>query len=259
MEIIPLPNKPGEVWIPFMPRKGPFWLTPAYRIVLFLYVQSLPISNASSGNSYFDPQYLTHWGVIFTQIYSTLGIIFYFMQYFWLSDSQKRNSWWVTAFDIIYCLCYSTVLTVFILYWAFLRDDWSYFSIGAHLVLALLIYLPFLWEYIVLRIWNLFIVLAFGICYGAGNLIYVKSGNPPSYSILPWDNVMSWVYLALALVLIVGAFLLGWWFGKIIKRSERLTEINADQENPYKQAEVNDSGVGANHGGDIELTPKDEA
>ena len=125
-----------------------------------------------------------------------------------------------------------------------------------------MIYIPFLWEYIVIPFWTGVIPLVLGISYAIANYAIVKSTDEPVYSLLTWEDAKSYVYAIGCIILLIIGFVLGWWFSRIIQKNypNGAENVNIkDSQGPIQShCEMQESAKIDQNKGNNYIVPKSE-
>jgi hypothetical protein len=89
---------------------------------------------------------------------------------------------------------------------------------------TLVIYLPFSWEYIIIKWYNVIPVALTGLGYLGFDAYQVRVKGETIYKFLDWSNGHSVLYSILGFLVLMTGFLIGWAFSRIILRAPKKSQ-----------------------------------
>jgi hypothetical protein len=107
-----------------------------------------------------------------------------------------------------------------------------------NVVYTLVIYLPFSWEYIIIKWYNLIPVSLMGFGYFGFYAYQVRVKGETIYEFLDWKNDHTLLYSILGFLVLMAGFLIGWAFSRIIlrvpKKSQKVAPETSEAGSPEK-------------------------
>jgi hypothetical protein len=89
---------------------------------------------------------------------------------------------------------------------------------------TLVIYLPFSWEYIIIKWYNLIPVALMGFVYLGFDAYQVRVKGETIYEFLDWKNDHTLLYSIGGFLVLMTGFLIGWAFSRIILRAPKKSQ-----------------------------------
>lgn len=219
---------------PFTARHGPEWLPLFFRIMLLTFSLSVFFYRFVTGD-YPNYIYLSNLTNLLTILTCSVGIIHFFID-------DKKNSIWTDIYGNLYANNFTWVFLVITVVtgwnsltwlsdsWPLLHNalnlmpgeetgvanghlnNWTYANIVDHIVVGMLIYVPFLYEKVDIKdsyVGSVFVL--FG-SYLYANLFYGYFTGKHAYSKLTFTHLSDCLIVYGALMIIIGGFLIGYNF-----------------------------------------------
>ena len=220
----------------YHPYKSASCQTFLYRILMtsaFCYVLYWH-HNYFTGHPFPRLYYLTSINFYQSGFTSALGILQYLVP-------NKKTSCITTIYGYSYVASFSYSLFICIFYWTFQEHKYNLYSIYAHAVLALVLYIPHLYEFAPVRCCHLVFNAFYGVAYICLNYIYSTYYlEKPVYDVITYKNYMTIVYIAGAFLQMIVGYSIGYMlfrcnlssFEKDFARSNvsELSKINPFEE-----------------------------
>lgn len=203
----------------FLPRLGPKWLSLAYRCTLLIVALSaLIVSQKEKGT--IDWIHICDWGLFLSIICSIFGICHY------LFLSNKNESIFTEIYAHLFITQSTMVPSYTIIVWInnlislnLIDEKTCYLTIIEHVLLGLMIYVPFQYEYIEIRWFPYYYTVAvLFIAYVGFNMCYVFVTGRVIYNNIDWKNWISYVFLCFLIILVNSVYFVGWWWSRFIQK-----------------------------------------
>ena len=194
------------------------FLTQLFRITIQgLCISAIVFYNLVQKEGIPNPKYLTSIGLYTTMLTALVGI-------FQWAIKEKQDHILTKIYGHMYTTNFSILFQITVFYWVFLEKEYNYHSMVAHGVLGAMIYIPFLYEIDPVLKQHIITVTIVAFTYLGFNLTYVLTGGDPIYSIMTWEDHMSYVYALGAFFLQMVGFQIG--FGLYNQQLKCLKKIN---------------------------------
>jgi hypothetical protein len=107
---------------------------------------------------------------------------------------------------------------------------------------TLVIYLPFSWEYIIIKWYNLIPVAVMGFVYLGFDAYQVRVKGETIYEFLDWKNDHTLLYSIGGFLVLMTGFLVGWAFSRIIIGAPKKSQKVAPETSKAGFPETPDTG-----------------
>lgn len=119
---------------------------------------------------------------------------------------------------------------------------YSYYEIVTNVGYTLVIYMPFSWEYIIIKWYNVIPVALIGFGYLGFHAYQVRVKGETIYKFLDWKNDHSILYSTVGFLVLMTGFLIGWAFSRIILRAPKKSQKVAPETIESGSPETPDAG-----------------
>lgn len=162
--------------------------------------------------------FLTHWGIIVSNITYLLFMIHLFY----------RPIWKIVHF--LFELAWSIESNIAIIYWSFLfpiNPQMEYLNFFAHLVTFMILTIDQFNNTIIFYPRHGILILIFVAVYTLFNLIYVMSSGTTIYAPLTFTNWISYVFLLCSLLIVLCSFVISYYYNRIkMRKLSKLIEYS---------------------------------
>jgi hypothetical protein len=107
---------------------------------------------------------------------------------------------------------------------------------------TLVIYLPFSWEYIIIKWYNLIPVALVGFGFLGFDAYLVRVKGETIYEFLDWKNGNTFLYSIVGFLVLMTGFLIGWAFSRIILRARKKSQKVAPETSEAGPPETPETG-----------------